>query len=195
MREFKIKENDANQRLDKFVFKVCPMMPKSLLYKYVRNKKIKVNRARCEFDVKLQVNDTVQMYISEDFFEDQKELVFLNSKKLTQIVYEDENLLIVHKPAGILIHLDISKDSDTLQNRVLHYLYDTKQYNPQSEHSFVPAVVNRLDRNTEGLVIACKNATTSRFISEKIRLHEIEKHYLCIVEGQCKKRSFKTLLL
>ena len=189
MREFVIKENDANQRLDKFVQKVCPTMPKSLLYKYVRNKKIKINRSRCEFNQRLSVNDTIQMYISEEFFESQSNFDFLNSKKLTQIVYEDDNILVVHKPAGLLMHSDISQDPDTLQDRILRYLYESKQYDPQSEHSFVPSAVNRLDRNTEALVIACKNAASVRFISEKIRLHEIEKHYLCIVSGKCKKEE------
>lgn len=190
MREFIIQENDANQRLDKFVLKVCPSMPKNLLYKYVRNKKIKINRARCNYDTRLQENDTIQMYIAEDFFVDQANYDFLNCKKLTQIVYEDENILVVHKPAGVLMHSDISQEKDTLQNRVLRYLYESHQYDPQHENSFVPAVCNRLDRNTEGLVIACKNAMSSRFINEKIQLHEIEKHYLCIVSGNCLKEAY-----
>lgn len=184
MREFLINRNDADQRLDKYLTKSLKRLPKSLMYKYIRNKKIKVNRKRCEISQRLNEGDLIQMYISEEFFEDQSDLSFMQASDQLDVIFENEHLLIVYKPANLLVHSDDADQSDTLMDRILKYLVKTKAYDPHGEKSFTPALCHRIDRNTEGLVIAAKSAEALRMMNEKIREREIEKHYLCIVEGQ-----------
>lgn len=184
MREFIINRNDADQRLDKYLAKSLKRLPKSLMYKYIRNKKIKVNRKRCEISQRLNEGDLVQMYISEEFFEEQNDLSFMQASDQLNVLYENEHLLIVYKPANLLVHSDEAKQFDTLMDRILKYLVKTKAYDPYGEKSFTPALCHRIDRNTEGIVIAAKTAEALRMMNEKIRQREIEKHYLCIVEGQ-----------
>lgn len=194
MIEFQIKENDADQRLDKFILKTMNTLPKSLMYKYIRNKKIKVNRKRCEISQRLQVGDIVQCYIPEEFYPAKEELSFLKSERHLDIVYEDDNILIVNKPKGLLAHKGALEVQDNLLDRILHYLYDTKVYDPNQEHSFTPALCHRIDRNTQGLVIAAKNAAALRCMNEKIKQREVEKRYLCIVEGQLSKKDDHLIL-
>lgn len=184
MREFIINRNDADQRLDKYLAKSLKRLPKSLMYKYIRNKKIKVNRQRCEISQRLNEGDSVQMYISEEFFDDQSNSSFMQASDQLDVIFENEHILIVYKPANLLVHSDEADQFDTLMDRILKYLVKSKAYDPQSEKSFTPALCHRIDRNTEGIVIAAKSAEALRMMNEKIKQHEIEKHYLCIAEGQ-----------
>lgn len=183
MRELVIGKNDADQRVDKFLSKAIPLLPKSLMYKSIRNKKIKVNRKRCEIAQRLQEGDRIQLFIAEEFFQLKESYRFLQVKPTLSIVYEDEHLLIVDKPVGLLAHSDTSQIQDTLLDRIQHYLYKRREYDPSKEHSFAPSLCHRIDRNTQGIVIAAKDAATLRSINEQIRLHTLEKKYLCIVEG------------
>lgn len=190
MREFVINENDASQRVDKYIQKTCHQMPKSLMFRLIRQKKIKVNRKRCEPNTILNVNDTVQMFISDEFFVEKK-IDVENTKKLKNIIYEDNHFLILDKEVGVIVHSNEKESKDTLIQRVLKYLIDTKQYDPTKENSFTPAFANRLDQNTGGLIIACKNAKSLRAMNEMIREHELQKHYLCIIEGEVKNGLYK----
>lgn len=183
MREFIILDNDANQRVDKFILKMMKTMPKSLMYKYIRNKKIKVNKRRCEISQRLQTGDTMQCYIAEEFFDIAHNQQFLKVPSTLHIVYEDAHLLLVDKPQGLLSHSDRSEIQDNLADRILHYLYEKKEYDPKENQSFTPALCHRIDRNTQGLIIAAKSAAALRFINEKIKKREIKKTYTCIVEG------------
>ena len=105
------------------------------------------------------------------------------------IVYEDENILLVNKPAGLLVHEGNEWCADTLIARIQHYLYKKHEYDPAAENSFVPALCNRIDRNTCGIVIAAKNAATLRVLNDKIKDRELEKKYLCVVKGTPKRKS------
>lgn len=189
MRKLIINENDANQRLDKFLLKTLNDLPKSLMYKYIRNKKIKVNGKRCEISTRLQVNDEVTCYISEEFFQDKKDDSFFNAKSELDILYEDENIIIMNKEVGLLVHSDDSKEIDTLVNRMKKYLYDKKEYDYHNEQSFAPALCHRIDRNTQGIVIGAKNAEALREVNRLIHDGNIEKSYLCIVEGKFTKKE------
>lgn len=190
MKEFVIYKNDADQRVDKFIQKTMHTMPKALMYKYIRNKKIKVNRKRCEIFQRLEVGDVVQCYIAEEFFvkEERKEQAFLQFDASIDIVYEDDDILIVNKPSGLLAHRDTKKPQDTLSDRILHYLYNKKMYDPEHEQSFTPALCHRIDRNTQGLVIAAKNAAALRAMNAHIQNHEVIKKYICIVQGVCQQK-------
>ena len=189
MKTFIIGINDANQRIDKFISKAVPLLPKNLLYKYIRLKRIKINRKRCTISQKLNQNDIVELYVNDEFFKTDNNHIFLSVSDKLNIIYEDENILLIDKKVGMLVHSDDSNDHDTLINRILHYLYNKHEYIPENENSFIPALANRIDRNTGGIVIAAKNAESLRILNEKIKNREIKKYYLCIVHGKPDKKQ------
>ncbi|MBR7149937.1 MAG: RluA family pseudouridine synthase [Oscillospiraceae bacterium] len=186
MKEFIIGKNDAGQRLDRFISKAVPLLPPALLQKYIRIKRIKLNGKRAERDQRLQENDVLQLYINDEFFDKpSEENMFLTLfKPSLDIVYEDENIMLLNKRPGLVVHADETEKVNTLINHIQAYLYQKKEWNPRWENAFTPALCNRIDRNTGGIVIAAKNAETLRIINEKIALHEMEKHYLCITLGR-----------
>lgn len=184
MKEFTIQKNDAGQRADKFITKVCPALPKSAMYKYIRKKSIKCNGKRMEISQKLCEGDVIQMYINDEFFakaEDSKS--FLAAPAKLDVIYEDENILLADKPVGLVVHEDESGTPDTLINRLLHYLYEKGEYDPEKEQSFTPALCNRIDRNTQGIVICAKTAEALRVMNQKIKDRELHKQYLCVTVG------------
>ncbi len=189
MREFTINGNDAGQRVDKFITKTVPSLPQSLIYKYIRLKRIKLNGKRCDINTRIHQGDVLQMYVNDSFFENSQEMAFLHVPAALDVIYEDENILLIDKKPGLVVHEDESGGIDTLINRILHYLYDKEEYRPQEENSFVPALCNRIDRNTGGIVIAAKNAAALRVLNQKIKDREIQKLYLCIVLGHPRPRS------
>ena len=190
MKSFTVNKNDAGQRLDKFITKSVPLLPKTLLYKYIRIKRIKINGKRAEISTKLQEGDVIDMYINDEFFEAAPEKYdFLKASKNLNIVYEDENIILCNKKAGVLCHPDDKEFTDTLINRIKRYLYEKGEFKPDEESSFVPALVNRIDRNTGGIVIAAKNAETLRILNQKMKDRELHKFYLCIVHGTPKLKS------
>ena len=188
MRELTIKTNDAGQRLDRFVGKAVPLLPDSLLQKYIRLKRIKLNGKGAKRDTRLQTGDTVQLYINDEFFEKPREenaWLKIGTPKL-DIVYEDENLLLVDKKPGVLCHSAGEWDYHTLIANIQAYEAQKGEWRPREENSFAPALCNRIDRNTGGIVIAAKNAEALRILNEKIRDREIDKLYLCAVHGRPK---------
>ena len=183
MRELTVGKNDAGQRLDKFITKALDI-PMSLLYKSIRTKKIKVNRKRAEISTKLCEGDTIQCFLAEEFFE--KKVTKRSFESITphlNIVYEDENIMLLNKPAGVSVHEDDKGSTNTLITHVQSYLFGKGEYNPDDEQSFAPALCNRIDRNTSGIVIAAKNAMALRVMNEKIKNREIDKFYLAAVHG------------
>ena len=186
MREFTIHKNDADQRLDRFLLKAVPLLPASLAQKYIRLKHIKVNGARAERDYRLREGDRLQLYLNDEFFEAPSEenvyLTIANPK--LHILYEDENILLLDKPAGLVVHADEGEKVNTLVNHMLAYLYQKREWKPREENAFTPALCNRIDRNTGGIVIAAKNAEALRVLNEKIRERELSKFYLCICLGR-----------
>lgn len=186
MKEFTIGKNDAGQRLDRWLAKTLPLLPAPLAQKYIRLKRVKVNGKGAQRDVRLALSDVLQLYINDEFFDTPKEEnAFLSIfKPNLNVVYEDENLLLVDKRPGIVVHADETEKVNTLITHIQAYLYQKKEWNPRDEHSFAPALCNRIDRNTGGIVIAAKNAETLRIINEKIKNREIEKYYLAAVLGR-----------
>lgn len=190
MKSFTIAKNDAGQRLDKFITKAVPLLPQGLMYKYIRTKRIKVNSKRSEISYKLVEGDTVDMYINDEFFAPAKEhFDFLSASKKLDIIYEDENILLLNKKVGLLSHPDDTEYNDTLITRVKRYLYEKGEYDPRDEQSFTPSLVNRIDRNTGGIVIAAKNAESLRILNQKLKDRELEKYYLCVIHGSMKQKS------
>ena len=190
MKTIVIQPNDANQRLDKFLTKSFPNLPQSMLYKSIRKKDIKCNGKRCEISTRLQPGDVLTLYLKDEFFQKEpKAYDFLKAPKKLSIVYEDENLLLLDKKPGLIVHPDEHYHFDSLIARVQHYLYDKGEYDPEAENSFAPALVNRIDRNTGGIVLAAKNAETLRILNEKLRARELTKKYLCVVCGKMPRQE------
>ena len=188
MKEICVKKNDAGQRLDRFVGKAVPLLPESLLQKYIRLKRIKLNGKGAKRDARISEGDVVSLYVNDEFFEVPKEE---NSwlkvgKPRVDIVYEDENILLADKKPGVLCHSAGKWDYNTLNANIQAYLAQKGEWRPKEENSFAPALCNRIDRNTGGIVIAAKNAEALRIINEKIKDREIEKYYLCAVQGRPK---------
>ncbi len=190
MKTFVISKNDSGQRLDKFITKAVPALPKSLMYKYIRTKRIKINGKKGDIALKLCEGDTVDMYINDEFCAPADERYdFLSASKNLDIAYEDENILLLDKKVGVLSHPDETEYNDTLITRVKRYLYEKGEYDPKDENSFAPALVNRIDRNTGGIVIAAKNAESLRILNQKLKDREMEKYYLCVVHGYLRQKS------
>ncbi len=190
MRVITIMRNDAGQRLDKFLTKAVKGLPTSMMYKFIRTKKIKVNRKRAEIGQMLAEGDTVELFLPPEFLErEQSDSLFKNIKPSFGVVYEDENLLICDKPVGMLSHGDKEGEKNTLIEHVKAYLWQKGEYAPEDEQSFAPALCNRIDRNTCGLVLAAKNAETLRVMNEKIKKRSISKFYLCRVHGVPKQKE------
>ena len=186
MKELTIGKNDAGRRLDRFVGKAVPLLPEALLQKYIRLKRIKRNGKGAKRDDRLREGDVLQLYINDAFFETPSEenaYLKVSTPKLT-IVYEDENILLADKKPGVLCHSDGQWSYDTLIANVQAYLYAKGDWRPREENAFAPALCNRIDRNTGGIVIAAKNAEALRILNEKIKTREIDKYYLCAVRGR-----------
>ena len=191
MKEFVIGQNDAGQRLDRFLAKSVPLLPASLAQKYIRIKRIKLNGGRAERDSRLQKGDVLQLYINDEFFEAPREdnaFLTVAVPKL-HIVYEDANILLVDKRPGLAVHPhDGAEYGRTLIDHIQAYLYAKREWRPREENSFAPALCNRIDRNTGGIVIAAKTAEALRILNQKIKDRELDKRYLCIVHGTPKPR-------
>lgn len=191
MREITIGKNDAGQRLDRFVSKSLPLLPPALLQKYIRLKRIKCNGARAQRDQRLQEGDILQLYINDEFFDKPREdnLFLTLFKPSLDIVYEDENLLLLNKRPGLVVHADETEKVNTLINHIQAYLYQKREWNPRWENAFTPALCNRIDRNTGGIVIAAKNAQALRILNQKVKDRELTKLYLCLVHGVMQPKS------
>lgn len=184
MKKFIIEKNDSGQRLDKFVQKAASSLSTSLMYKYIRKKAIKVNGKRGEVSYKLCEGDIVEMYINDEFFTPKSNsFLDIGYDPDLNVIYEDENLMLVDKKAGVIVHSDDKEGRDTLINQVLLYLYKNGEYDPEKETSFTPSLCNRLDKNTGGIVIVAKNAQSQRLLYDIIKHRQIKKKYLTLVHG------------
>ncbi len=191
MKELTVKPNDAGQRFDRFIGKSVPLLPDSLLQKYIRLKRIKLNGKGAKRDTRVAAGDLVTLYINDEFFEKPSErnsYLKIYTPHL-DIVYEDENILLANKKPGVLCHSAGQWDYNTLIANIQAYLAKSGEWRPHEENSFAPALCNRIDRNTGGIVIAAKNAEALRILNDKIRDREIEKYYICAVVGRPKPES------
>lgn len=191
MRSITVRKNDSGQRLDKFLTKAVKGLPISLMYKYIRTKKIKVNRKRTEQKYILSEGDIIDLFIRDEFFEspEKDDGALKRIEPKITVVYEDENIILVNKRPGVVVHEDSEARDNTLIMHIKAYLYRKGEYDPDREQSFAPALCNRIDRNTGGIVLAAKNAAALRIMNEKIKNNEISKFYLCAVHGILKSKE------
>ena len=185
MKIITVGKNDAGQRLDKFLSKAVKGLPTSMMYKSIRTKKIKVNRKRTEQSYVLCEGDEIQLFIRDEFFDNPEKDDGALSRIVPKlnIVYEDDNIMLLNKRPGVLVHEDDDGGENTLIMHIKAYLYGKGEYSPDKEQSFAPSLCNRIDRNTGGIVIAAKNAVALRDMNAKIKAGEIRKHYICLVHG------------
>lgn len=189
MKSITITGNDAGQRLDKFILKTFDKMPRSLMFKEIRKKNIKVNRKRCTPEQILNENDVLELYLNDDVLHiREKYYDFLRASAQLDIIYEDDNLILLNKKVGILCHPDGRDYTDNLVARLKRYLYEKGEWSPETS-SFTPSLANRIDRNTGGIVIGAKNANALKIINDKIKSREIEKYYLAVVHGKMPEKS------
>ena len=192
VKELTIGHNDAGQRLDRFLAKAVPLLPASLAQKYIRLKRIKLGGKRVSRDTRLNEGDVLQLYINDEFFDtpSQENAYLTVSAPKLNILYEDENILLVDKRPGLAVHPhDGAEYGKTLIDHIQAYLYAKREWRPREENAFTPALCNRIDRNTGGIVIAAKNAEALRILNQKIKDREIDKRYLAIVEGTPKPKD------
>lgn len=188
MIEITISKNDANQRFDRFLRKYFEDAPLSVIQKNIRKKNFKINDSRAKADTFVYENDRIKMYISDENY---NKWITKTDFKPTDfnldVVFEDKNIILMDKDSGILTHSTNKNDyGNNLVDFMLSYLHKTHQVD-KSNKTFNPAVVNRLDRNTAGLVIGAKNAESLRSLNKAIRENKIEKYYLTIVKGEITK--------
>ncbi len=189
-KEVVIAKNDGGQRVDKFLTKTYPNLPQAVLYKCIRQKDVKLNGARCRPESRLKEGDLLSLYWQEDFFQrTPKEYDFLKAPLKLGIVYEDENVMLLDKKPGLIVHPDENYHFDSLIARVQHYLYQKGEYRPDEENSFAPALINRIDRNTGGIVMAAKNAEALRILNQKVKDRELRKLYLCVACGRFRQKT------
>ena len=190
MLNFTVNKNDAGMRMDKLLVRLMPTLPRSMMYKLIRHKDIKVNGKRTAIDYKPVAGDVITAYVSDEFAaKKEPEFDFLNASDNLDIVYEDENILLADKNQGLLVHPDKNEYCDTLISRICKYLYNKGEYDPLDENSFSPSLANRIDRNTGGIVIAAKNSQSLKILCEKIKLRETDKRYLAVLHGTLNQKQ------
>jgi 23S rRNA pseudouridine955/2504/2580 synthase len=190
MKSVIVGKNDAGQRLDKFLTKKYKSLPKSMMFKQIRKKNIKINKKRCTAEQIINENDLIELYLNDDLLiEKKKHYDFVNAPKELDIIYEDENIILLNKKQGELCHPDGKEYVNTLIASLKRYLYESKQWNPDEENSFVPSLANRIDRNTGGIVIGAKNYEALKILNKKIKDREIDKFYLTVAHGKFEKSS------
>lgn len=185
MREITLNDNDAGKRLDRFLAAYLPHLPPSLVARLIRQKHFRINGSRVtDPAVRLVAGDVLALYLSDAQLNPptESEAYRFVHATLDGILFEDHNLMIIDKKPGLVVHADDTGSPDTLIARILSYLQANGEWNPADEHSFVPALCNRIDRNTGGLVIAAKNAAALRDMNAIIKAHEVRKSYLCLTE-------------
>lgn len=189
MKSFIITDKDAGGRVDRFISKTFDKLPKSLMYKEIRKKNIKVNKKRCTPEQVLSNGDLLELYLKDDVLEIRKKHYdFLNASTDLDIIYEDDNIILINKKVGVLCHPDGKDYIDNIVARLKRYLYDKKEWDPETS-TFTPSLANRIDRNTGGIVIGAKNSQALKIMNDKIKAREIEKYYLTVVHGKMSKKS------
>ena len=185
MKSFTAGPNDAGARLSRFVLNVTQNLPSSVLYKGFRNKRIKVNGKRAQADYRLAEGDVVELYLNDEFFPQapaKKSPAPRTRQPALTVIYEDDQIAVLYKPSHLLCHSDRTGDAN-LVDAFCAQLQASGEYDPKAENRFAPAICNRLDRGTEGLVIAAKKYTALRDMNEIIRNDWMKKEYLTITIG------------
>ena len=185
MKTLSVNENDSGQRLDRFLKKALPNLPNSLMQKFIRKKRIKVNGKAQKADFILNSGDSISLYIPDEFLKPGKSRIKYISPRseAPEIIFEDENIILLNKPSGLLSHSNLKP---SVLGFITERLIKSGEFNPEEELSFSPALCNRLDRNTSGLLIAAKNSAALREMNKRIRNREVGRYYITLVYSETK---------
>ncbi len=185
MKEFIIDSHNQNQRLDKYLLKLLNNSGKGFIYKMLRKKNIKLNSLKATGNEILKCGDRITLYLSDETINQFTQEISVNlSAGPLLTVFEDQNILVVNKPKSVLSQPESSSDRDTLIHRIHNYLHHSHGFDFSKTSTFSPSVLNRLDRNTTGLIISCKNLPAAQVLNEMQKAHQIEKYYFAVVKGQ-----------
>lgn len=186
--------NEAGQRVDKFCRKWLKDVPLGAIFKALRKGDIKVNNKKVKQDYYLAEGDVVEakyiQSVKKDIPKEYQEVDFSDMK----ITYEDDNMLVVEKWPGVLVHSDKKNGEATLTDYVLSYLHEKGDYFPENEVTFTPAPCNRLDRNTSGIVIFGKNFQSLKLLNEMIRQRKIKKYYNALVKSRPQEGCYEAYI-
>ena len=189
MKQFYVEQNEAGQRLDKLLAKILNKAPKSFIYKMLRKKNITLNGKKADGSEKLEVKDEIKLFLSDDtyaLFSEETQTTIVEHN--LDIIYEDNHILIINKPLGILSQ-KADKDDVSMVEHVISYLLSSKQLTKEQLISFKPAICNRLDRNTSGILIAGKSLPGLQEMARLLKDRTLSKYYLCIVKGRVEKKE------
>lgn len=188
MKELKITENEADQRFDKLLSKYLNLAPKSFIYKMLRKKNITLNGKKSDGSERLLIGDVVKLFLSDETIEKFSEVTIIRTSYKLDIIYEDKNIILINKPAGILSQKSTDKDI-SINEHLISYLLESGQLLEEELKSFRPSICNRLDRNTSGIIGGGKTLLGLQELSRFFRERDIEKHYICVVKGKIDKES------
>lgn len=190
MKEILIDKNESDQRLDRFLKKYLANAPQTFIYKMIRKKNIKVNDSRAQPETTIFEGDKIQLYLSDEtidkFIAEKTEI---RSKLIPNIIYEDDNIILINKPAGLLSHGASKEFEENIVDSMISYLIQKGDFVPRIEKTFTPSICNRLDRNTSGIIIGAKNYQSLKAINEAIKNGHIRRFYKTIVKGNVKEEK------
>ena len=189
MQEIIVTANEAGQRFDKLLAKYLNEAPKSFLYKMLRKKNIVLNGKKATGNEKLEVGDQIQLYLSDETIEKFSKVEFKRTTQVLDVLYEDENILLINKPVGMLSQKAEAND-ESLVEHVITYLLETGRLKEGDLRQFRPSVCNRLDRNTSGLVVAGKSLIGLQKMGELFKDRSLKKYYRCLVSGEIKEKQY-----
>ncbi len=189
MQEIIVTANEAGQRFDKLLAKYLNEAPKSFLYKMLRKKNIVLNGKKATGNEKLEVGDSIKLFLADETIAKFSKTDIKRTEQTLDVIYEDENILLINKPVGMLSQKAEAKD-ESLVEHIITYLLDTKQLTQADMRLFKPSVCNRLDRNTSGLVVAGKSLIGLQKMGELFKERALKKFYRCLVVGDIRKKQY-----
>lgn len=189
MQEIIVTANEAGQRFDKLLAKYLNEAPKSFIYKMLRKKNIVLNGKKATGNEKLEVGDQIKLFLADETIEKFSKITVQKTDKMLELIYEDENILLINKPVGMLSQKAEAND-ESLVEHIITYLLDSEQLTEVQLRKFKPSICNRLDRNTSGLVVAGKSLIGLQKMGELFKERTLKKFYRCLVAGEIKEKQY-----
>lgn len=189
MQEIIVTPNEAGQRFDKLIAKYLNEAPKSFIYKMLRKKNIVLNGKKATGNEKLEVGDQIKFFLADETIEKFSKVTVQKTKQRLDVIYEDDNILLINKPVGMLSQKADAKD-ESLVEHIITYLLDSGQLTEEALRKFKPSICNRLDRNTSGLVVTGKSLLGLQKMGELFKERSMRKFYRCLVAGEVKEKQY-----
>lgn len=186
MQELKVSKREAGQRLDKYLRRFLNQAPDSFIYKMLRKKNITLNEKKASGSEKLVEDDNIKLFLSDDTIAKFSEAIDVANNLTLDIIFEDEDVVFINKPAGVLSQ-KASVDDVSMNEYLISYLVENQAISMRELATFHPAICNRLDRNTSGLLLAGKSMAGLQGLSDMLKQRTMRKFYMCLVKGVVEK--------